>query len=169
MMSDNIVEGWKDRGMSLSVPKTIHDTRLLTRRSLVPYVNRFLELPLISPISKDSISNFKRNGDTVAVGYIAIDDGAHQGQFRSLANAMHPVNVFGISHDLELAKSEGVNPPTIAVYGSRRTETSTISISTDTKQMELTLRKASRPLFIDLAFNTHDDILDVSKSKQCKG
>lgn len=116
----------------------------------------------MSTISNDSITEFKRNGDTVAIAYIAIEDEERQEQFQSLADVMHPECVFGVSHDLELAKAEGVEPPIVAVYKSREAEMVTISLSRDTSRTKAALRKASRPLIFDLAFNTHDDILDVS-------
>lgn len=129
------------------------------------YINRFLELPVLSTVSESSLPDFKKNYDAVVVGYIADEDEDSQKQFQSLAEAMHPEFVFGISHSLELARSEGVEVPSVAVYRHRDAEMGTVSLSNDTNQMMTALRKAGRPLIIDLAFNNHTEFLDVSQNK----
>ena len=133
------------------------------------YVDRFLELPVISTISEESLPAFQNKSDSVVVGYIEVEDEKSQEQFQSLAEAMHPEFVFGISHSLELAKSEGVDVPGIAVYRAHDAEMATVSLSNSTDQMIDALRKAGRPLIIDLAFNTHNNFLDVSQKQRLCG
>ena len=130
--------------------------------SLVSYINRFLELPVLSTVSESSLPAFKKKNDAVVVGYIADEDEGSQKQFQSLAEAMHPEFVFGISHSLELARYEGVDAPGTAVYRFSDAEMATMPLSNDIDQMMTRLRKAGRPLIIDLAFNTHTEFLDVS-------
>lgn len=126
------------------------------------YIDRFLELPVISTVSESSLSYFKRKNDAFVVGYIAVEDEKSQEQFQSLAEALHPEFVFGISHSLELAKSDGIDSPCVAVYSVHDAEMATIPPSNNADKMIAGLRKACRPLIIDLVFNTHKDFLDVS-------
>ena len=131
----------------------------------MPYVDRFLEFPVISTISESSLPDFKKKSDAVVVGYIAVEDEESREQIQSLAEAMHPEFVFGISRSLELAKSEGIDVPGVAVYRAYDAEMATIPLSNNTDQMIAALRKAGRPLIVDLAFNTHNDFLDVSQKQ----
>lgn len=122
-------------------------------------------MPVISNISEGSLADFKKKNDAVVVGYIAVEDEESREQFQSLAEAVHPEFIFGVSRSLELAKSEGVDVPGVAVYRTSDAEMATITLSNNTDQLVAALRKAGRPLIIDLSFNTHNDFLDVSQEQ----
>jgi hypothetical protein len=96
----------------------------------------------MSTVSESSLPDFKKKNDAVVIGYIAAKDEKSQEQFQSLAEALHPEFVFGISHSLELARSEGIDVPGVAVYKASDAETAAIPLSNDTDQMIVALRKA---------------------------
>ena len=129
------------------------------------YLNRFLEFPVLSTISATSLPEFKRTNDVVVVGYIAAEDKDSTGQFELLAKTMHPEYLFGITNDSALAKSERIDMPGVAVYKISNGEKNTLALVDDMDKMVINLKKTARPLIVDLAFELHEGLLDVSRQQ----
>ena len=126
------------------------------------YLGRYLQFPVLSTITATSLTEFKNSSDAVVVGYIAAEDGSSKGQFELLASTMHPEYVFGVSNDLTLAKLEQVNVPGIVVYTENDNERNALPLMGDLDEMVANVRKAARPLIVDLVLEVHKNLLDVS-------
>jgi hypothetical protein len=125
-------------------------------------LDRFLQFPIVSEVSAKSLPDFKRGGDAVAVGYIAAEDKESKRQFELLAKTIHPEYVFGFSDDPKLAKAEGIEMPRVVVYKDSDAEKNNLSLTDDLDDMVANLRFNARPLIVDLVFEIHEDLLDVS-------
>jgi hypothetical protein len=98
----------------------------------------------------------------VIVGYTVFEDFTATAQFESLAKAMHPEFVFGVTDDVALARAENIHAPAIVVYNNAADERCVLPITSDLDQLKAGIRKAALPLIVDLHLEIHDDLLDVS-------
>jgi hypothetical protein len=98
----------------------------------------------------------------VIVGYTVSEDSTATAQFESLAKAMHPELVFGVTDDVALARAESIHAPAIVVYNNAADERCVLPIISDLNQLKASIRKAALPLIVDLYPEIHDDLLDVS-------
>ena len=126
------------------------------------YLGRYLQFPVLSTITATSLTEFKNSSDAVVVGYIAAEDSSSKGQFELLASTMHPEYVFGISNDLTLAKLEQAYVPGLVVYIENDKERTALPLMDDLDEMVVNVRKAARPLIVDLVLEVHKNLLDVS-------
>lgn len=138
--------------------------RSLTQKSIMSYLDRYLQFPVITTIGIDTLSTFKSSCDVVVVGYTDLEDHTSTAHFESLATAMHPELVFGVTDNTALAEAEGVNTPVLVVYNNAAHERRALPITSDTDQLKANLRKAALPLMVELYTEIHDNLLDVSKS-----
>src|ERR1700761_5862165 len=102
-LKDIVDRSKKQSGSSRGFPLI---RRLTVLRSVLSYLNRFLQFPVFSTVSAKSLPAFKKNSDVVVVGYVAADDEDSKAGFEALAKSMHPEYLFGVTNDPALADSE---------------------------------------------------------------
>lgn len=95
------------------------------------------------------------------IGYIDTEDLLARERLESLAKAMHPEYVFAIATDIELASSEGIDVPALAVHQNSIGEKTTLLLLDDMTKTVANVRKAARPLIADLTIELHEGLLDV--------
>ena len=73
-------------------------------------------LPAVSTVTAENLEEFKTLDQVVVVAYLAEDDKASNQTFTAIAEDLRDEYLFGGTNDPELAKSEGVDQPGIALY-----------------------------------------------------
>ncbi|PKS06589.1 hypothetical protein jhhlp_007337 [Lomentospora prolificans] len=73
-------------------------------------------MPAVSPVTKETLEEFKTADKVVLVGYYAADDKNSAEIYSSVAEKLRDTYVFGASNDAALAEQEGVVPPAIVLY-----------------------------------------------------
>ena len=115
---------------------------------------------MISPITADSLEDFKNASDVVVVGYFAPDDKASHEAFTSLAYSMRDDHLFGVADDA-VAKAEKINIPSVAVYKDFDEGKNVFELTPDVPAMIALLKDAGRPLVVEFLPELHDDYINV--------
>lgn len=73
-------------------------------------------LPAVSLLDKDTITDFKTADKVVLVAYLAAEDKDSNATFTTVAETLRDSYLFGATSDPALAAADGVTPPAIVLY-----------------------------------------------------
>jgi len=112
-------------------------------------------MPIISPLTKDTLEEFKTAEKVVLVGYFAADDKESFTNFTSVAEALRARYPFGVVTDPDLTKVEGASFPSVILYKAFDERKSILLNTMDTEAIGKFISTASIPLIGELDPETH--------------
>ena len=118
-------------------------------------------LPTISKVKADYLDGFRAASSVVVVGYHESESTVAQETFRSAAEAIGNDILFGISNDGELAKSEGIKCPGIALYKAFDEGKNILEGTHDVATVTAFIKCHSKPLIAEFYPETHATYLSV--------
>ena len=118
-------------------------------------------LPPVSNVKADNLDNFKAASPVVVAGYFEPVDSTSHATFRSTVDAIEKDILFGISNDGELARSEGIEWPGIALYKAFDEGKSILEGNHDAAAVTTFINGHSKPLIAEFHPETHANYLSV--------
>lgn len=112
-------------------------------------------LPAVSEITKENIDEFKTADKVVLVAFTDIDDKTNIDLFAQIAEKNRDIYPFGVTHDPELAKAEGINMPSIVLYKQFDEGKVIFSDKFDVEAVEKWTKTASTPLIGEVGPETY--------------
>lgn len=106
---------------TLKIFRGINDVRPYTGNRKAPTIISHMikqSLPAVSVLNKDTIEDFKKADQVVLVAYIDAEDETSNSEYTAIAEKLRETYLFGVIHDSELAKKEGVTFPAIVLFKS---------------------------------------------------
>ncbi|KKY18926.1 putative protein disulfide-isomerase [Phaeomoniella chlamydospora] len=112
-------------------------------------------LPSVSPLTTESLEEFKTADKIVVVGYFAADDKTSNETFSSVAEALRDDYLFGATSDAALAKAEGVKQPSVVLYKTFDEGKTVFSDAFEKDAIESFAKTASTPLVGEVGPETY--------------
>lgn len=120
-------------------------------------------LPAVSPLTKETVEEFKTADKVVLVAYFDADDKASNASFTEAAEALRDNYLFGATNDATLAKAEGVKAPAIVLYKTFDEGKTTFDGKFEKEAIESFARTAATPLVGEVGPETYAGYMAVSK------
>ena len=119
-------------------------------------------LPAVSPVTKDTIEEFKTSDKVVLVAYFDAKDSKSNETYTGIASSMRDNFLFGATNDADLAKAEGVKQPGLVLYKQFDEGKDVFAEKFTTENIEKFAKTASVPLIGEVGPETYADYMAVS-------
>lgn len=118
-------------------------------------------LPAVSTVTPTTLEEFKTADQVVVVAYFDAKDKKSNETVTAIANSMRDSLLFGATNDVDLAKSEGVKQPGIALYKSFDEGKNVYDGKFITENMEKFINTARTPLIGEVGPETYAEYIKV--------
>ena len=118
-------------------------------------------LPAVSPLTTETIDDFKKADKVVLVAYFAADDKESNTTFTSVAEKLRDSYLFGASSDADLAKAEGVEFPSVVLYKSFDEGKNILDKAFDAENIEEFAKVKSIPLIGEVGPETYAGYMET--------
>ncbi|RMZ89189.1 hypothetical protein DV736_g3584, partial [Chaetothyriales sp. CBS 134916] len=122
--------------------------------AIISYMTK-QQLPAVSLVTEENLSEFKTADKVVVVAFISADDRAANQTFTATAEGLRDEYVFGASNDEALAKAEGVKQPAVVVYKDFDEGKSPFEQDFSSESITKFIKTASTPLVGEVAPETY--------------
>lgn len=112
-------------------------------------------LPAVSPLTKDTLDEFKTADKVVLVAYLDADDKASAETWKDIAEAHRDSFPFGVVNDAAVAKAEGVSAPGVVMYKQFDEGKEAYTKSFVAEDLEDFIKTASTPLIGEVGPETY--------------
>ncbi|KAI9722404.1 MAG: protein disulfide-isomerase precursor [Chrysothrix sp. TS-e1954] len=126
--------------------------------AIISYMTK-QSLPAVSPVTKDTLEEFKTADKVVLVAYFDAKDSKSNETFTGIANSMRDNFLFGATNDADLAKGEGVKQPGIVLYKQFDEGKDIFTEKFTTENVEKFAKTASVPLIGEVGPETYADYM----------
>jgi hypothetical protein len=125
-------------------------------------------LPLVSEVTTDNFKEILSMGTSALIAYIDEDDQQSRTVFTTFAESHQNEFIYGITSDLELAKSEGQKSPFIAIYNPLDQVNPVFDDPFEMSKINAFTKKYSTPLIGTFSLETYYAYTEVlSTSSLC--
>jgi protein disulfide-isomerase A1 len=121
-------------------------------------------LPAVSVLDKDTLSDFKTSDSVVLVAYFAADDKASNETYTAVANTLRDNYLFGAISDAAIAKEDGVTQPSIVLYKTFDEGKNTFTEKFNAEAIEKFAKAAATPLIGEVGPETYSTYMSVSSA-----
>ncbi|OTA98066.1 hypothetical protein M426DRAFT_326282 [Hypoxylon sp. CI-4A] len=118
-------------------------------------------LPAVSPLTTDTLEDFKTADKVVLVAFIDSSDKASNETYTKLAEKHRDSYLFGATNDAALAEAEGVKAPAVILYKQFDEGKATFTEKFDVEAIEKFAKVASTPLIGEVGPDTYSGYMSA--------
>ncbi|XXG94471.1 hypothetical protein Hte_000728 [Hypoxylon texense] len=118
-------------------------------------------LPAVSPLTPETLEDFKTADKVVLVAYIDSSDKASNETYTKIAEKLRDSYLFGATNDAALAEAEGVKAPALVLYKQFDEGKATFTEKFEEKAIEDFAKVASTPLIGEVGPDTYSGYMSA--------